>query len=340
MTRAIDDTLSEFLEELQHEAVDGPAAGSDHGRQDAKVLEHPVASRRSDQQRIRFYGRLATAAIVLLLVATGVSYFLYRAEREAMTSRVDAIVRAPLETPLEQRLLALEEKFVHASSANEVRLQTIEQRLAANEHSYQQQLQDVGQRLEQMHKPHERRLQRVEQRLARLTPADGKRVQAIENRLVQITARMDGWAAVVADLSNEGKSGVAVNAATAPEPPATHPVEPPVVARNNVVLQYPQSLPAATQDRPQRSPGRPATQGDQGGWVINIGSYLYKGTAARKQAEFERQGVTTELVTATVRGKAMYRLQVPGFESMAAASGHASQVQEALGLEETWIRRR
>ena len=365
MTTAIDETLSKFIEKLQHEKVDGLATGSGHVHKDAAVQEppaveeSPASSRRSGQQRVTLYSRVATALIVLLLAATGASYFLYRAEREAITSRIDAIVRTPLGIPLEQRLLELEKSFVDTSGANEMRLQAIEHRLAADHQAYEQQLQDMGQRLMQVHEPQEHRLQRVEQRLANLQQPDGKRLQAIESRLVQITARMDDWAAVVADLSNDDQSVAVMPAATVAEPPAVRPIEPVIVARNNVVLRQPQSLPEVSQDKPpslpevsqdkpqslpevsQDKPQRVAgTAAVQGKWVINIGSYNREKTAAKKLGEFQKQGVTAELVTATVRGKTIYRIQVPGFDSMAEARGNASQVREALGLKETWIRRR
>ena len=354
MTTAIDETLSKFIEKLQHETVDGLATGSGHVHKDAAVQEppaveeSPASSRRSGQQRVTLYSRVATALIVLLLAATGASYFLYRAEREAITSRIDAIVRTPLGIPLEQRLLELEKSFVDTGGANEMRLQAIEHRLAADHQAYEQQLQDMGQRLMQVHEPQEHRLQRVEQRLANLQQPDGKRLQAIESRLVQITARMDDWAAVVADLSNDDQSVAVMPAATVAEPPAVRPIEPVIVARNNVVLRQPQSLPKVSQDKPQSLPevsqDKPqrvaGTAAVQGKWVINIGSYNREKTAAKKLGEFQKQGVTAELVTATVRGKTIYRIQVPGFDSMAEARGNASQVREALGLKETWIRRR
>ncbi|MDH3871993.1 MAG: SPOR domain-containing protein, partial [Gammaproteobacteria bacterium] len=200
--------------------------------------------------------------------------------------------------------------------------------------------QDMGQRLEQIHQPQERRLQRVEQRLEGLQQPDRKRLQSIENRLVQITARMDGWAAVVADLSNDDQSVTAVNAATVAEPPATRPIEPVLVAHNDTVLQQPPAVAESAQGQPLLAAAALSAHGGQGDWVINIGSYLGERIAAGKLAEFRQQGVTAELETATVRGKTIYRIQVPGFASRAEARDHARQVQATLGLEETWIRRR
>lgn len=332
--------LSNLIQKQQPEEKGAFAAGSGHVQEDVALQEQPLSSRLLDQRRANMYSWIASAVIMFLLAASVASYFLYRAEREAIAFRLDAIMRAPLKTQLKQRFLGLEKKFVDTSSANEIRLQAIDQRLTGNHQAQEQKLQDMGQRLVQMHEPHEHRLQRVEQRLARQQQPDGRRLQAIENRLVQISARMDDWAAVVADLSNNDESVAAVNAATLAEPPAARPVEPVVVARNNVVLQHPQSLPEAPQDKQQRGSDTPAVQGDQGNWVINIGSYLHKKTAAGKLAEFRQQGVTAELVTAEVRGKTMFRIQVPGFASMSEANSDASRVQEKLGLEETWVRRR
>jgi len=221
-----------------------------------------------------------------------------------------------------------------------MRLQTFEQRLTANQQAYRQQLQDMEQRLVQLHVPQEQRLQKVEQRLAKLQQPDGKRMQAIENRLDLITARMDGWAAVVADLSTDDQSVSPLHAATVAEPPAQRAIEPVVVARNNVVLLPAKSVLVTTQDKPPLAAAVSTPPGAQGDWVINIGSYMREKIAARKMAEFRKQGVNTELVTATVRGKTIYRIQVAGFVSMAEARDHAGQVRETLGLGETWIRRR
>jgi cell division septation protein DedD len=354
VSTAINEKLRTFIEELHHEAVDDVAAGSGQGnarttapppppppvRKHPDVQRHPVSTRPSKQQWITLYSRIATVLIVLLLVATGIVYYLHRAERAAIASRIDAIVRAPLVAPLEGQLLELEKQLVANRRTNEIRLQAFEQQLTDNQQAYRQQLQDMEQRLVQLHEPQEQRLQQVEQRLARLQQTDGKRVQAIENRLDLVTARMDGWAAVVADLSVDDQSVSPLHAATVAEPPAKRAIEPVVVARNNVVLLPAKSIQVATQDKPPMAAAAATTPGAQGDWVINIGSYMREKIAARQMAEFRKQGVSAELVTATVRGKTIYRVQVAGFVSMAEARDHASQVRETLGLKETWIRRR
>lgn len=334
MAKTIDDTVNEFIEKLQHESVDGDASGSGY------MQAHPAAAPLQGRRHLAVYGGIATLLIVLLLAAMAASYAMYRAERDAITSRIDAIVSAPLEDPLEQRLLELEKNFGDTGNANARRIQALEQRFADNQQAHAQQLQDLEQRLMQVYEPQEHRLQRVEQQLARVQSPDGKRLQAIENRLVQITARMDGWAAVMADLSNKDQSAADGGKATAAEPPAARSIEPVVLTRNDVVLQHPLSLPEALQDERQRGPDTSAAQAGQGDWVINIGSYLHEKTAARKLDDFQARGVTAELVSATVRGKTIYRIQVPGFASMSDARRHASQVRDKLGLGETWIRRR
>ena len=340
MTTAIDDTLSKFIEKLRQEEAAGLASGLAPGRKDATVEEPRVAPQRPEQQRITLYSRVATVLIVLLLIATGVSYFLYRTERDAITARIDSIVRTPLANPLEQRFLELEQKFADTRSANETRLQTVEQQLVSDRQASEQALQDMEQRLAQMNAPQERRLQRVEQRLASLQQPGGKRLQAIESRLEQLTARMDDWAAVVAGLSNNDQPVTTMKVATAPEPPAADSIEPVITGRDNVVLQtQPQSVPKASFGKPP-VPDSSAAHGPQGNWVINIGSYLREKTAARKLAEFRKQGVSAELVSARVRGKTIYRIQVAGFDSMAEASQHAGRVRQVLGLDETWIRRK
>lgn len=354
MATAIDDRLRKFIENLQHEAVDDVTAGSRrrHARTTAQppppppvrkhpaVKEHPASSRPSNQRRTTLYSRITTVLIVLLLVATGASYYLHRMERAAITSRIDAIMHAPLAVPLEDQFLALEKKLLANSRAHESRLQAFEQQLTDNQQAYGRQLQDMEQRLVQLHEPQEQRLQQVEQRLARPQQPNLKRVQAIENRLVQVNARMDGWTAVVADLSGDDQSVAPLPAATAAEPPAERAIEPVMVTRNNAVLQPPKSVPDAAQDKPPLAAAAATAPGAQGDWVINIGSYVREKIAARKLAEFRKQGVNAAMETATVRGKTLYRVQVPGFISMAEARDHASQVQETLGLKETWIRHR
>ena len=45
-------------------------------------------------------------------------------------------------------------------------------------------------------------------------------------------------------------------------------------------------------------------------------------------------------VAATVKGKTIYRLCVPGFASFRAASTEAGNIRNKLGLQDTWVARR
>lgn len=74
-----------------------------------------------------------------------------------------------------------------------------------------------------------------------------------------------------------------------------------------------------------------------GDWSINIASYLRDSTAEKMQQRFLDEGVATDLVTATVRGKTYYRLRVTGFDSREEATAHSTTIKQLLGLDELWI---
>ncbi len=74
--------------------------------------------------------------------------------------------------------------------------------------------------------------------------------------------------------------------------------------------------------------------------MVNLASYTNASFAARKLSEFEAEGVSVEQVQASVKGKTIYRLRVPGFESFRAASAQAGAIQAKLDLDSTWIARR
>jgi hypothetical protein len=77
----------------------------------------------------------------------------------------------------------------------------------------------------------------------------------------------------------------------------------------------------------------------QGDWVINLASYTSPAFVRKKQAEFVRAGVTVEQAQAVVKGRTVYRLRVPGFETFEAASARAAGIRAQPGLRDTWITR-
>ncbi|MDH3871163.1 MAG: SPOR domain-containing protein, partial [Gammaproteobacteria bacterium] len=72
-------------------------------------------------------------------------------------------------------------------------------------------------------------------------------------------------------------------------------------------------------------------------WAINLASYVSRQTAARKMESFQKQGIATEMVSAHVRGRTVYRVRVAGFDTLQAARTMAPTVERQLGLQETWI---
>ena len=80
-----------------------------------------------------------------------------------------------------------------------------------------------------------------------------------------------------------------------------------------------------------------ATQTKTGDWAINLASYASETIAARRLADFEKQGVAAEQVAATVNGKTIYRVRLAGFDTRKAATVRAEAVRQQLGLEETWV---
>ena len=96
----------------------------------------------------------------------------------------------------------------------------------------------------------------------------------------------------------------------------------------------------AGQDEPAKHPvpsrpQRPA--GDNSRWVINLGSYSKKNVADRMLAEFRRQDIAAEQITAIVNDMTMYRVRIAGFETWQAAMDHAQTLQERLGIADVWI---
>jgi hypothetical protein len=179
------------------------------------------------------------------------------------------------------------------------------------------------------------------------TPAAGatteQRLAALEAGLQQLGKRIDALQVTVAD-SPAGVSTTALHEL----PIEQQPLKPAIVLASNPPRPLP--APPAASPPPVRAPARqpdppavpavPYTPPGEGDWVINLASYASASFASRKLAEFVDEGVPVEKVKATVKGKTIYRLCVPGFESYRAASAEAGTIRTKLGLSDTWVARR
>ena len=318
MAHADDKRLKRFIEKLQEEGSAGFTA--EPLPETPGIGSHPDPIIASQPGRRGFPPGMLLLMIVfvLLLAAVLTFYFNRQAELDAITAQLDNIVTVPVQEGLEQRLTYIESRLAERSDSYGQRMQAIEQRLR-----------DVEQQLLQSREPYDVRLQDIEKRLLQLLQlrtTDDNRLQDVEKKLLHMTARLDEWTAHMAKLASKEKPVVAANMAMTAEPPSAPLLEPVVVDRKKKVV--PQARDAAS---------IPPRQGD---WVINIASYVGKKTAARKLAYFQEQGIAAEQVEATVNGKTIYRVQVAGFDSLAAARGKAQVIGDQLGIENLWVRRR
>ena len=187
-----------------------------------------------------------------------------------------------------------------------------------------------------------------------------QRLQALETNLQRLSARLDA----IQDANKYARTGWRASDASFDQLPAeAMPVTPVMVLASSPARRAPALQPApgpapAIAPAPDPAPVVPAPapvresvsptvvaaaprqRPVEGEWVINLASYVNASFAARKQTEFEAEGVAVERVQASVKGKTVYRLRVPGFESFRAASAQAGAIQAQLDLDATWVARR
>ena len=108
------------------------------------------------------------------------------------------------------------------------------------------------------------------------------------------------------------------------------------------VKQAPAARPAA---RPVVTPvaapprtDKPATH--TGPWVINLLSSTDKAYVDNAMSEARLKGFDVVVKSATVKGRQYWRLQAPGFRSMAAAKTAAEPLKEQLKIKDVWIFKR
>ena len=77
-----------------------------------------------------------------------------------------------------------------------------------------------------------------------------------------------------------------------------------------------------------------------GPWVINLLSSTDKACVDKAMAGTQSKGFDVVVKSATVKGRQYWRLQVPGFESLAAAKTAAEPINEQLKIKDTWIFKR
>ena len=165
-----------------------------------------------------------------------------------------------------------------------------------------------------------------------------ERLAALEAGLQQLAQRVDTLQ-VHLDEPQQGMHSAAMQEL----PLEQQPQRPGIVLASHPPSKSP--APAAAPPAPVRQPVEPAPAAPvapprEGDWVINLASYVNAAYATRKQAEFADEGVPVEQVEATVNGKTIYRLCVPGFTTSRAAKQEAGNIQTRLGLQDTWVARR
>jgi hypothetical protein len=128
-------------------------------------------------------------------------------------------------------------------------------------------------------------------------------------------------------------------------------VEPAIVPARSKVSEA--ATPETTNDKPRTIPAptpipvqvttssEPTSPGTQTGpWVINLLSSPSKAYVGRMQTAASQSGIDTTITSAEVKGKQYWRLQIAGFESMAAARRAAAPVKDSLDINDVWIFKR
>jgi hypothetical protein len=115
------------------------------------------------------------------------------------------------------------------------------------------------------------------------------------------------------------ETGTSHSTAVRPEPQAPAPVTTPLA-------------------KPTRA--KPPANTRTGPWIINLLSSLDKAYASKAMDDAQSKGIAVVLTSANVKGKQYWRLQIPGFTSMAEAKKAAEPVKEKLKIQDVWIYKR
>ncbi len=79
---------------------------------------------------------------------------------------------------------------------------------------------------------------------------------------------------------------------------------------------------------------------DSGPWIINLLSSPDKAYVNNAMLKARSRGFDVVVTSARVKGKQYWRLQIPGFKSMAAAKKAAEPVKEQMKIKDVWILKR
>ena len=74
-----------------------------------------------------------------------------------------------------------------------------------------------------------------------------------------------------------------------------------------------------------------------GPWTINLLSSPDRAYVEQYADRARARDFNAVVSEAEVKGRRYWRLQIPGFESSAAAKAHAEPVRQSLGIKDVWI---
>jgi hypothetical protein len=140
----------------------------------------------------------------------------------------------------------------------------------------------------------------------------------------------------------------ATPAATASTPPAATNEAPVATNSGKPVETDTTHTPSAAEPLPQRpalavkpvsKPAREAglANTNTGPWIINLLSSPDKAYVSQAMTDAQAKGFNVVIASARVKGKLYWRLQIPGFNSMAEAKKAAGPVKEKLKINDVWI---
>jgi cell division septation protein DedD len=263
----------------------------------------PAPAARSPIARItgdRLFTWLAIVAIVLVVIGVSGVYLSGKTDSDVITAETLPVAQTQLRGAYEDRLRDIESRLVNTMS----------------------------------------RVDELSAEMAALTGEDSMIRVSNEALLGEMRdtqrARMDEIAASITMLQEQVEGlRTAVTVGAPAKPPAQRPV-----AKPQTKAESTSAGKAAVSEASPVANKAPAATARSGDWVINLASYNSAAEADRLLAELDGRGVAAEKVSVVVRGKTMYRVRVPGYESMAAANADAGAVKQKSGLKETWVTRR
>ena len=94
--------------------------------------------------------------------------------------------------------------------------------------------------------------------------------------------------------------------------------------------------PAANASKSNK-PAKIATIAKDKSWVVNLVSFKQEWYAKNKAAEFEKKGITADILPIDIKGESWYRLRVKGFESRYDAAAYAVKIKKSLNLSSVWV---